>query len=198
MLLRFNIRQLWLAAALFLPLVLPLVLPLGLAAQTPKPDPSPDKPGTFDGRSFLPSQIKPGEGTEPIRRAALRLDSLAIVRLSTGTEIGNPQDYLLIVYGDGFWETEYAPKLHLSPSLILDQTTVSQDGKVLYVTVPAAMVSKIKALNLREIQVQNPGGLDLDPKRWRKLALPRGINEALGAAKPGKLKVENYFPVLAE
>jgi hypothetical protein len=114
-----------------------------------------------DGPVDIPT-VQPGS-------VQLKVSNYEIVRVGAGSVMGKPDDWMLVVKGEGFFESEMAPIVHFNDSFHLGRTTVNQSGTELYALMTAADAAKLQQQAFQGIAVQNPGGIHSDKKSWAKL-----------------------------
>jgi hypothetical protein len=158
----------------------------------PSKNPSPADAGTMNGVPLRGA--KPDSSlVVPKLPGTLRVDRMDLWRLKAGTVAGKTGDWAMVLHGEGFFEAEYAPVVHLGEKITLGGTSVNADGSELYVVMPSEVMEEAKKAKFRELAVQNPSGLDRNPERWGRLAIePRAFAAAADSAGDAKFERGTY------
>jgi hypothetical protein len=165
-------------------------------ATSPDKNPSPADAGTLNGVPLRAAEVDSAV-VVPTLPGPLRVDRMDLWRLKAGTVMGKEGDWAMVLHGAGFLEAEFGPIVHFGEKITLERTVVSADGSELYVVVPQDVMEDATKLKFRELAVQNPSGLDRDPKRWGRLEVePRAFAAAMDSAKDARFERGTYSPKL--
>ena len=117
-----------------------------------------------------------------------------IFKLGVSPEFGQPGDWMLVLTGMHFLEAESQPILHLGDKIALDDVMVGEKGTELYAVIPKAMGPKIALEGFGRMCLQNPGGMNRDPKGWQWLPVDAAeFKKALEEAVEAKLNRGPFF-----
>lgn len=106
---------------------------------------------------------------EPTAAKPLIATQYEVFKIGNQSVIGRPGDYVIEFKGNGFVASEGTPILHIGEAIVLEDSHVGADGKVLSVVLPADVAADLARRDLSEFAIQNPGGLERNPARWSKM-----------------------------
>lgn len=135
----------------------------------PSRDPSPtDRGTTMDNK-----EIRKVDDTAPeVRQIAdFKVTGYEWVRPKEGSAIGQPEDLILVITGQGFVEADLRPIVHVGQDLEFRETYVNEGMTQLYTVIHKVAIKGLERLNFTELSVQNSGALNRDPKRWGVLKI---------------------------
>lgn len=96
-----------------------------------------------------------------------------VFKIGNQSQIARPGDFVIEFEGAGFVASEGTPKLHLGDSILLEDSYVGSDGKLLSVVLPTEVAANLDNRVIQEFAIQNPGGLERIPERWTRLPVLR-------------------------
>jgi hypothetical protein len=134
----------------------------------------------------------PPEPKNPTSR--IQITKLEVVRILAGSDFGKAGDWVMIFTGLGFMDGEVAPIVHLGDGQILEEVFVDPDGDTLFAVLPQSLGQQLETMTLKEVSVQNPGGLNRDPRTWGRIAVDQAA--LLASLKTGvqtRFKHGPYF-----
>ncbi|MFN8393555.1 MAG: hypothetical protein U0176_02655 [Bacteroidia bacterium] len=98
----------------------------------------------------------------------------AVYKIGNQSDIARPGDYVIEFEGAGFVASEGTPKVHLGDSILLEDSHVGPEGKLLIVILPKEVASNLDRRVIQEFAIQNPGGLERSRERWARVPVLRG------------------------
>lgn len=143
----------------------------GITPTIPLQDPEDPDPGAGDEPLDDVNHDEEDKPIAPPQPVSLAVRTYELARVSEGSAIGNSGDWVLIVGGQGFMESETPPVVHVGDSIHLKKTYVNATGTEIYALLTFAESILLQRMSISEIAVQNPGGMNRSPDRWGKLAV---------------------------
>jgi hypothetical protein len=124
----------------------------------------------------------------------IKVDRMEALRVAMGSEFGKPDDWVLVLHGAGYLDGEGTPIVHLGTTIALKEVFVNRGGSELFAVLPLPVRIMLGKADLDNVAVQNPGGLNRDPKEWGRLAVDKTAFLAnLEQAERVKFKHGLYF-----
>ncbi len=124
----------------------------------------------------------------------LEIYKIVLMRVGSGSDIGQLGDNVILITGQGFHDTESSPVVHLGEDIHLEEVYVAEKGTSLIALLPAAIASGLSANDILQVAVQNPGGLNRDPSRWARMPLVKAdFLRELSDALPARFLRGTYF-----
>jgi hypothetical protein len=178
--------------------------PKGPQPEMPQPPPPTDDPN--GGISADDERDDPSQGDEPdvnndetpiddnLPPPTVQVAATEIWRIGNGSDVGKAGDWMLVLRGQGFFESERPPIVHIGEGIVLTDVYVAKQGQEIFANVPAEVALQIIASDFEKIWVQNPGGLNRDPRRWVPFPIQRpSFVAGLESASKATFKFGEYF-----
>ncbi|MBL0018751.1 MAG: hypothetical protein IPP17_20565 [Bacteroidetes bacterium] len=127
-----------------------------------------------------------------------RLRSVAnteIWRIGNGSDVGQTGDWMLVLRGQGFFESERPPVVHIGDAIRLTDVYVGNRGKELFACIPPEVALQVIASDFEKISVQNPADSSaILPSRWVPFLIQRPtFVVSLETAPKATFKFGEYF-----
>ncbi len=158
----------------------------GISAEDDKDDPNQgDMPDPNDDETPADDNLPP---------PTVQVANTEIWRIGNGSDVGQTGDWMLVLRGQGFFESERPPVVHIGDAIRLTDVYVGNRGKELFACIPPEVALQVIASDFEKISVQNPGGLNRDPGRWVPFLIQRPTFVAsLETAPKATFKFGAYF-----